>query len=166
MVCGKYSFLVDHGYICGLDLILNILVDMLVIPCSGFILAGLYQTSMVKIVSYSDNSGGRYFRSIGLFFCFCFFYCSFFFCSFCRLLYQIVVKLEEKDNQNDQNCHRAEKGNPGITFFSEIERYIFIFFHGRFLYINFVDFLIYYSKKSALLTSAAEMLLVTPKMKF
>jgi len=29
-----------------------------------------------------------------------------------------------------------------------------------------VDFLIYYSKKSALLTSAAEMLLVTPKMKF
>lgn len=127
MVCGKYSFLVDHGYICGLDLILNILVDMLVIPCSGFILAGLYQTSMVKIVSYSDNSGGRYFRSIGLFSASAFLL-QLLFCSFCRLLYQIVVKLEEKDNQNDQNCHRAEKGNPGIAFFSEIERYIFIFF--------------------------------------
>ena len=53
-----------------------------------------------------------------------------------------------------------------LLFSLRLRGIFLVFFHGRFLYINFVDFLIYYSKKSALLTSAAEMLLFTPKMKF
>ena len=56
MFCGKDSFLVYHCDIRCLDLIRDLFVDLVVVPGSGIILAGLDEASMVEIITDSDNA--------------------------------------------------------------------------------------------------------------
>lgn len=54
MAWSKNRFLVDHGYVCSLDLVQNMSVDMVIIPYAGVIFAGFIQLAVIKIISNSN----------------------------------------------------------------------------------------------------------------
>ena len=108
----KDSFLIYHCHISCCDLISDIIIDMVVIPASGFILTGQQEAVMIKIVSYSNDRRSGNNRGICLFLFFGLFFGSNAFGFLCRLLDHSIVKLPEKHYQYHQNSNRAEKSDP------------------------------------------------------
>ena len=110
----KNRFLVDHGYVCSLDLVQNMSVDMVIIPYAGVIFAGFIQLAVIKIISnsnYTCSGDDRCFSFdlILLFLesrCFC--------CFFLRFTDQGVIHLMHHQNEQNQNNNRTQKTDPGV----------------------------------------------------
>ena len=47
MTGSKNRFLIDHGYVCRLDLIQNMRINMIIIPYAGVIFTGFIQLAVI-----------------------------------------------------------------------------------------------------------------------
>ena len=120
MVSGKNGFLIDHLYICRLNGIQDMGIDLVIIPVSGIGFTGIDQGLMIKIIPYCDDRCSAGNRSILLIFLLLPGDLSLLPGILGRFAYQAVIQLVKKQDQHSQNPHRCQKTGTGITPFFDI----------------------------------------------